>query len=53
MPNKSANRDLFYNFFSSKFRKYQIKLEIEFKLILKFGIIWIFFEVKAINVLKL
>ena len=53
MPNKSANHDLFYNLFSSKCRIYQFKLEIEFQLILKFLLIMIFFEVTAINVLKL
>ena len=53
MPNKSVNRDLFYNLFSSKCRKYQFQLEIEFQFILKFPLIMFFFAVTAINVLKL
>ena len=53
MPNKSANHNLFYNFFSSKCRRYQFKLEMEFKFILKSALILIFFAVTAINVLKL
>ena len=51
--NKPSNRDLFYNLFSSKCRKYQFQLEIEFQFILKFPLIMFFFAVTAINVLKL
>ena len=53
MPNKSANHDLFYNLFSSKYRKYQFQLEIGFQFILKFPLIMFFFCSNSNNCLKI